>query len=413
MTDKLRLDIPILLPEVRDVADACLARLISEMRGREGIEQVHVVQASDGKPAQLCIHHDAEVLPLPRIRELVSAAGARIAERYGHAMWQLDIPHTRRARTVAKRLRTLPGVIEAETSAAGGIRAEFDRSVTSEAELRRELEKMRIGATAAARPRVGDHAGHDHPDGETRSVDEAEHDHEGGILGSEHRADLRARPAADYSAAGYLIDKFLAGSGLAAARLLSRCLFLRRILHTARGDRQSAPEALRDRYLDAGRRGRAPRRSGHGRKARSCSSCSASAMRSNTTPWAAPSARSRRWRNSRPGQPSSGATGDLREMPVEELAVGDVVVVKPDARLPADGFVVVRREQRQPGAGDRREHPRRQAGRRRRRGGPGGPGQARSPPIAFSRAPSMAAAPSRSRSPANPPTARLPRWFGW
>lgn len=42
MSDKLRLDIPILLPEVHDAADACVVRLISEMRGREGIEHVHV-----------------------------------------------------------------------------------------------------------------------------------------------------------------------------------------------------------------------------------------------------------------------------------------------------------------------------------------------------------------------------------
>lgn len=86
MTDKLRLDIPILLPEVHDSADACVARLVSEMRGREGVEHVHIAPASDGKAAQLCIHYDAAVLPLPRIRELVSGAGASIGKRYGHAV---------------------------------------------------------------------------------------------------------------------------------------------------------------------------------------------------------------------------------------------------------------------------------------------------------------------------------------
>ena len=90
MSDKLRLDIPILLPGVDDAADACVARLISEMRGRDGIEEVHV-SAHDGEPTQLCVHYDAAILPLTRIRELVSAAGARVAQRYGHAVWQLDI----------------------------------------------------------------------------------------------------------------------------------------------------------------------------------------------------------------------------------------------------------------------------------------------------------------------------------
>lgn len=33
--------------------------------------------------------------------------------------------------------------------------------------------------------------------------------------------------------------------------------------------------------------------------------------------------------------------GELLEIPVEELAIGDLVVVKPDSRLPADGFIVL------------------------------------------------------------------------
>src|SRR3546814_5901710 len=35
--------------------------------------------------------------------------------------------------------------------------------------------------------------------------------------------------------------------------------------------------------------------------------------------------------------------GGLSEVPVEELVIGDTVVVKPNARLAADGFVVVGR----------------------------------------------------------------------
>lgn len=95
MTEKLRRDIPILLPEVSNTADACVARLIAQIAGREGVENAHVVAGGDSRPAQLCIHYDPAVLPLPRIRELVTAAGAEVSERYGHAVWRLDIPHQR------------------------------------------------------------------------------------------------------------------------------------------------------------------------------------------------------------------------------------------------------------------------------------------------------------------------------
>ena len=117
-TEKPRLDIPIPLPGVLGADDASVSRLTLEIRGREGVEDVHVAAA--GKAAQLCIHYDPEVLPLPRIRELATSAGGRIADRFGHVLWQVKgTAHRRGARKVADRLRSLKGVLKAEASAAG------------------------------------------------------------------------------------------------------------------------------------------------------------------------------------------------------------------------------------------------------------------------------------------------------
>ncbi|WP_298280115.1 hypothetical protein [uncultured Bradyrhizobium sp.] len=101
MNDKLELDIPVLLPDLPDAADACLDRLVSTLSKREGVERAHVICVDGDTPAALCIHFDAAKLPLPRLREMVRAAGAEITERYGHAIWQVTgINHARRARTV-------------------------------------------------------------------------------------------------------------------------------------------------------------------------------------------------------------------------------------------------------------------------------------------------------------------------
>ncbi len=56
--------------------------------------------------------------------------------------------------------------------------------------------------------------------------------------------------------------------------------------------------------------------------------------------------------------------GEEVEVPVEDLVIGDTVVVRPNTRMPADGIVVARRVGGRSGADHRREHPRRQAARR-------------------------------------------------
>lgn len=91
----------------------------------------------------------------------MQAAGAAITARFGHVVWQVpSIGHARRARAVGEQLHALPGVLEAEATASGTVRVEFDRDLTSEATLRAVLDVERP-ATAP-----GDqHAGHDHADG--------------------------------------------------------------------------------------------------------------------------------------------------------------------------------------------------------------------------------------------------------
>ena len=151
MSDPLRIDIPLILPEVTDAADRCVERLLAELSGREGVERVHVLPATASAPAQLCLHFDQSALSLQRIRELVNAAGAKVASRFGHAGWKVDVAHARRARTLTDLLQSIPGVLEANVSAAGLARVEFDRSITSEETIKREFEK-RTGGTAGEPP---------------------------------------------------------------------------------------------------------------------------------------------------------------------------------------------------------------------------------------------------------------------
>src|SRR3546814_20781890 len=87
MTDQVKLDIPLLLPEVDSDADRCVARLISDLEGREGVDKVHVVRTSDGTPPQLCIHYRPDILPLERVRPLAPSPGAQPTAPYQHPIW--------------------------------------------------------------------------------------------------------------------------------------------------------------------------------------------------------------------------------------------------------------------------------------------------------------------------------------
>ncbi|MCT9017004.1 hypothetical protein N6G05_25915 [Cupriavidus gilardii] len=165
MTEKLRLDIPVLLPGLPDSSDPCVERLLSELRGKEGVEAAHIKTANVDSDSQICVHYDPAAISLARIRELVTSTGAVISSRFGHVLWQLKgVWHERRARTVASQLRALPGVIEAEVSASGIARVEFDNDRISAAGIEQALSKRGLAPVEIGARKSG-HADHEHREG--------------------------------------------------------------------------------------------------------------------------------------------------------------------------------------------------------------------------------------------------------
>jgi cation transport ATPase len=61
-------------------------------------------------------------------------------------------------------------------------------------------------------------------------------------------------------------------------------------------------------------------------------------MRLSIMQWAAPRRRSRRWRSCARNRDRRRG-GQTSEIPVEQM-VGDIAIVRPNERLPADGFVI-------------------------------------------------------------------------
>jgi len=351
MSAKLRLDIPVILPEIPDAADACVDRLMSELEGRPGIEQAHVVVgAAPSAPAQLCVHYDPDTLSLARINEIVIAAGARLTESYGHLALSVDgISHQRRARSVAEQLLRVKGVLEAEASAAGTIRVEFDRSAVSEKALRDFLGQIGVHERPTrARPHPKDHDheavpgdSHRHKPGEAHDHGDAESGHEhahGGIFGANSEL-IFALICGGLLGIGFAIEKlvpapawvpvalFIAAYGFGGYFTLREAidnLRLKRfeidtlMLVAAAGAGALGAWAEGALLLFLFSLGHALEHYAMGRAKRAIEALAELAPETALV-----------------------RRGDRElEIPVEELEIGDTVIVKPDERIAADGFLI-------------------------------------------------------------------------
>ncbi len=139
---KLQIKIPLILPEVPDEKDKCVNKLIGQLQGKEGIEEVHVSNEKENGVPQLCFHYDPDLISIARIQQMAEQAGAEITKKIGHILIEVDgIRHTRHARHIERDLQCLDGILEASVSASGMVRVEYDTAKVDEAEILKALKK--------------------------------------------------------------------------------------------------------------------------------------------------------------------------------------------------------------------------------------------------------------------------------
>lgn len=335
MSDTVQLDLPLLLPEIPDAKDTCVDRLISSLQPRDGIDRVHVAPAQNGEPDRLCIHYDPEVVSLSRIRQTAHSLGTEITDQYGHLSWSVrGISHPRRARTIAKRLRQINGVVEATASAAEKIRVEYDRSTTHEREIRDVLRSMGV----RLRKTVIEAQALDEPSAEGVDVEDDAPQDRGGIFGE--RTELTVAMLAGVCvAAGFGLSFFenvsawLPWALYVSGYILGGYHTVRGVLETLRvGEFEvdflmlvaAGGAAVLGKWLEGAfllvlfSLGHSLEHYAMGRAQQAIESLA------DLSPETALVRRN----------------GTEAEIPVGELEVGDTVIVKPNEHIPADGFVV-------------------------------------------------------------------------
>lgn len=161
--ERVRLDIPVILPDVEDLRDACIEHLVQRLSGKQGVLSVHVVdrRAADDASAhpevrageaQLCLHYDPALLSLAQLSALARSAGAEVTDRFAHVV----IPFHRigsedDGTRIERTLMAIDGITSASVNLAAQVaRVEFDRRATNEDAVRAALLDTGVQARAAA-----------------------------------------------------------------------------------------------------------------------------------------------------------------------------------------------------------------------------------------------------------------------
>ncbi|MEQ8846928.1 heavy metal translocating P-type ATPase [Botrimarina sp.] len=334
MIEKTKIEIAVLLPKVPDARDTCVHRLKELLKGKDGIETAHLVEHTNKGHEELCIHYNPDRLSIREVRDLAGRAGVELDKRFGHLLLKSRPMYARQARTVELRASQIVGVLDAAASPAGVLRIEFDRHLTTDEVLVAGVQKLGLRFIEVQKHRTLAEPS----EGEGKAIGK-EHDQEpGGLLGE--RTELYFAVLCGGSLlAGWLLSTFSNLSSWApwglyvAAYLLGGFYTLRQAFQSLRGGRFEIDFLMLVAAVGAATLGEWAEGAlllflfslGHalehyamGRAKRAIEALAELA----------------------PQTAMVRREGNTEEMQVAQLRPGDVVIVKPNERIAADGFVI-------------------------------------------------------------------------
>lgn len=143
MSEKtIELEIPLLLPSVEDDQDECLGRLESALQNQKGLNRAHLERNT--KPVALCLHYDPNVLSLADVKRLAKRAGAQIANRYHHGMLTIEgMDCSDCVKVIEHGIGRIEGVLAVNVNyAAQKMRVEFDAQKISHGAIEKRVQSL-------------------------------------------------------------------------------------------------------------------------------------------------------------------------------------------------------------------------------------------------------------------------------
>ena len=184
--EKTKINLDIILPEVPDERDECVNRVISSIQNKRGIDKIHIVPQEGNKKAQLCFHYDPSCISIAEIEKLAKKAGAEITQLYGHLLVQVSgVRQPRHARILEADINGVEGVLNASVSGTGFIQLEYDKSKTSTKKIKNAITGFDLNIINTEDFHAEEHEEDEHPlKGEHGKEAHETHGHKhGGIFG--------------------------------------------------------------------------------------------------------------------------------------------------------------------------------------------------------------------------------------
>ncbi len=140
----VEIEIQFLLPEIENTADDCLIRLQDSMRERKGILHVHLNR--EVQPASLCVHYDPNLISLKNVRKLAQKVGSTITNRYRHERIPFKgMDKADEAPLLRRKLESLTGMLHASVNyAAGLVFVAYDTEILQPQAIARAMRGMGI-----------------------------------------------------------------------------------------------------------------------------------------------------------------------------------------------------------------------------------------------------------------------------
>lgn len=166
MTEQtIQLELPLLLPDIEDTQDACIAQLEKSLQNQKGILRAHVRQ--EDVPPQLCLHYDPNLISLTAVRRLAIEAGSGFTERYRHERISvLGMSAADAAIGLAEVLQGLPGMLHANVNYAVELAfVAYDSEILQRSAIEHAVRQMGYHVETAVSPakdEEDDHEGHSH-----------------------------------------------------------------------------------------------------------------------------------------------------------------------------------------------------------------------------------------------------------